>query len=69
MPAIVPEHATGKIALRSYATKDAKPNVGNGDSSNLFSSINGVGNWLALDSLHWVMCLSLVSRKMERLRL
>jgi hypothetical protein len=69
VPAIASEHATGKHALRSYATKDAKPNVGNGDSSNLFWSINDVGNWLALDSLLWVICLSLVLRKMERLRL
>jgi hypothetical protein len=53
VPTIMSEGATGKIAFRSYTTKDIKPNVGIGASSSLFSSIYEVGNWLTLDSLLW----------------
>ncbi|KAJ5981461.1 hypothetical protein N7499_001530 [Penicillium canescens] len=53
VPTILPEDATGKIAFRSYTTKDAKPNVGIGASSSLFSLIYDVGNWLTFDSLLW----------------
>jgi hypothetical protein len=73
VPTILPEDATGKIAFRSYTTKDAKPNVGIGTSSSLFSSIYDVCNWLILDSFLWgglaTDLFALMLRKMERLRL
>jgi hypothetical protein len=69
----VPTILPGKIAFRSYTTKDAKPNVGIGASSSLFSSIYDVGNWLILDSFLWgglaTDLFALMLRKIERLRL